>query len=173
MDPVASVRSAPNHGGFGNVQKGHGVAFGDIDQDGDQDIYVVMGGAFSGDVYQNLLFKNPGHGNRWITLDLRGTTTNRAAIGARIHVRAVTETGERDIYRVVGTGGSFGSSSLQQEIGLGQATSIRFIEITWPASGETQRFTDVGLDQFLVITEGDPQPVAPRRTPFALPDPRN
>ena len=167
-----SFQDVTTSGGFGNVQKGHGVAFGDIDQDGDQDIYVVMGGAFSGDVYQNLLFKNPGHGNRWITLALRGTRTNRAAIGARIHVRAVTETGERDIYRVVGTGGSFGSSSLQQEIGLGQATSIRFIEITWPVSGETQRMTDVGLDQLLVITEGDPQPVAPRRPSFALPDPQ-
>jgi hypothetical protein len=130
-------------------------------------------GHFSGDIYQNLLFRNPGHGNRWITLRLRGTTTNRAAIGARIHVRVVTETGERDIYRVVGTGGSFGSSSLQQEIGLGQATSIRFVEITWPVSGETTIFTDVGMDQFLVITEGDPRPVAVTRTSFALPDPPN
>ncbi len=70
-------------GGFGHLQKGHGVAFGDLDNDGDQDVYAVIGGAFSGDVYPNALFENPGHGNRWITLRLEGTTANRSAIGDR------------------------------------------------------------------------------------------
>lgn len=158
-------------GGFGNVQKGHGVAFGDLDNDGDQDIYVVMGGAFSGDTYPNLLFENPGHGNHWITLRLRGTTTNRAAIGARIRVRATTPGGPRDIHRVVGTGGSFGSSSLQQEIGLGNATSIESIEITWPASGRRQVLTDVGLDQVVEITEGRPDAVPVEIKHFSLPEP--
>ena len=155
-------------GGFGNVQKGHGVAFGDIDHDGDQDMYVVMGGAYSGDVYQNLLFENPGHGNHWITLKLQGANTNRAAIGARIRIRILTDTGERDIYRVVSTGGSFGSSSLQQEVGLGQAKSIRFIEITWPATSKTQVFKDVGMDQILAITEGESQAIPIKRKRFAL-----
>ncbi|MEM8894544.1 MAG: VCBS repeat-containing protein, partial [Bacteroidota bacterium] len=36
-------------GGFGHIQKGHAISFGDIDNDGDQDIYAVMGGAFEGD----------------------------------------------------------------------------------------------------------------------------
>ena len=54
-------------GGFGHLQKGHGVAFGDIDADGDQDIYHVVGGAFEGDTFQNALYLNPGHGNNWIT----------------------------------------------------------------------------------------------------------
>src|SRR6185369_10547919 len=51
-------------GGFGNLQKGHGVSFGDIDNDGDQDIYENMGGAVSGDVYHNVLYLNPGNTNR-------------------------------------------------------------------------------------------------------------
>src|ERR1044071_1870366 len=55
-------------GGFGNLQKGHGVSFADIDNDGDQDIYQNMGGAVTGDVYHNVLFENPGHGNHWVTL---------------------------------------------------------------------------------------------------------
>ena len=69
-------------GGFGSVQKGHGIALGDLDSDGDQDIYAVMGGAVVGDVYQNAMFENPGHGNHWLTLRLEGTSSNRAAIGA-------------------------------------------------------------------------------------------
>ncbi|PYV18322.1 MAG: hypothetical protein DMG07_04180, partial [Acidobacteria bacterium] len=69
-------------GGFGHLQKGHGVAFGDIDNDGDQDIYVVMGGGFPGDVARNALFLNPGHGNHWITLVLEGVKSNRAGAPA-------------------------------------------------------------------------------------------
>jgi hypothetical protein len=70
-------------------------------------------------------------------------------------VTVKTAGGLRDIYVTVGTGGSFGSSSLQQEIGLGQATAIQTIEITWPATGKTQIFKDVVMDQALKIREGD------------------
>ncbi len=160
-------------GGFGHLQKGHGVAFGDIDHDGDQDIYAVIGGAFAGDIFQNVLFENPGHGNHWITLRLEGVQSNRAAIGARIKVRVNTENSSRDIYATVTTGGSFGASSLQQEIGLGQATSIRAIEIIWPATGEVQVFKDIEMDQILKIREGDPVPVPVPSKPFDLsPDDR-
>ncbi len=157
-------------GGFGNIQKGHGVAFGDLDNDGDQDLYTVMGGAYSGDVFPNLLFENPGHGNHWVTLKLEGVRTNRAAIGARIRVRVAEEAGERDIHAVVGTGGSFGSSSLQQEIGLGAATSIRFVEITWPVSGEVQVVEDLAMDASYVIREGA-EPVPLQRKRFSLSGP--
>ena len=150
-------------GGFGHIQKGHGVAFGDLDNDGDQDIYSVMGGAYPGDIFQNVLFENPGHGNHWITLKLEGVQSNRAAIGARIKVRVHTENGDRDIYSTVTTGGSFGSSSLQQEIGLGQAASIRAIEITWPSTGKIQVFKNVAMDQILRIREDNPVP-----TPISL-----
>ncbi|MCZ6795933.1 MAG: VCBS repeat-containing protein, partial [Planctomycetota bacterium] len=47
-------------GGFGHLQKGHAVAFGDVDGDGDEDIYTVLGGAYEGDVYPNALLENPG-----------------------------------------------------------------------------------------------------------------
>src|SRR6187399_1465658 len=66
-------------GGFGHLQKGHGVAFGDIDNDGDQDIYEDMGGAFSGDTAFNVLYENPGFSNHWLTLKLEGVQSNRAA----------------------------------------------------------------------------------------------
>jgi FG-GAP-like repeat len=71
-------------GGLGNLQKGHAISFADIDNDGDQDIYTVIGGAYADDTYRCALFENPGHGNHWITLKLEGVKSNRPAIGARI-----------------------------------------------------------------------------------------
>lgn len=141
-------------GGFGHLQKGHGVAYGDLDNDGDQDIYTVIGGAYEGDIFGNALFENPGHGNHWITLQLIGTTSNRSAIGARVKVVIDTPTGERAIHRVVGTGGSFGASSLQLEIGLGDATAIQSIEVYWPASDANQSFSSVLMDTAYTIREG-------------------
>ncbi|HEV2390944.1 MAG TPA: CRTAC1 family protein [Verrucomicrobiae bacterium] len=146
-------------GGFGNLQKGHGVSFGDIDNDGDQDIYENMGGAVSGDLYSNVLYENPGHGNHWVTLKLQGVQSNRAAIGARIRVVVNSATGEHNYYKTVGTGGSFGASPLRQEIGLGQAQSINRIEIFWPRTGKTQVVPHVAMDHFYKITEGQPQAV--------------
>lgn len=142
-------------GGFGHLQKGHGVSFGDIDGDGDQDLYHVLGGAFEGDTFPNALYLNPGHGNRWITLRLEGVTSNRRAIGARIRVTAATPAGERDIHVTVGSGGSFGASSLQQEIGLGDATAIRSLQIDWPASGRSDVYRDVEIDRTFRVREGD------------------
>ena len=142
-------------GGFGHLQKGHGVSFGDLDADGDQDLYHVAGGAFEGDTFPNALYLNPGHGNRWLTLRLEGAASNRAAIGARIRVAVVTPEGDRDIHVTVGAGGSFGGSSLQQEIGLGAATSVRRVTITWPATGETDVYGDVALDRAYRVREGD------------------
>ena len=144
-------------GGFGHLQKGHGISFGDLDNDGDQDIYAVMGGAVLGDVAYNALFLNPGHGNRWITLQLEGVRSNRPAIGARIRVLVETDAGAREIHTTVGSGGSFGSNSLQQEIGLGAAISIREVEIRWPATNATQRFRNLEPDQAYRIREGEAQ----------------
>ena len=140
----------------GNLQKGHGVAFGDIDNDGDQDILEEMGGWYESDVAPHVLFRNPGHGNRFITLRLEGRRSNRSAIGARIKVRVATARGARDVHVTCGSGGSFGGSSLQQEIGLGAATGIEAIEVRWPATGEAQVFRDVAMDRVYRIVEGDP-----------------
>ncbi len=152
-----SFQDVTTSGGFGHVQKGHAVSFGDIDNDGDQDIFCVLGGAFEGDVSQDALFYNPaGNKNNWLVLELKGTKSNRSAIGARVKARLVDEGGnKRDIYRVVSTGGSFGASSLQVELGLGKATKIDFIEIQWPNREQTlSRFEDVEVNQFLRILEG-------------------
>jgi hypothetical protein len=141
-------------GGFGHLQKGHGVAFGDLDQDGDQDIFEQMGGAYPGDAYPSVLYENPGHGNNWVTLLLVGETSNRSAIGTRIRVAVGGPEGRREIHLVAGSGGPFGGSSLQQEIGLGRASLIEEIELFWPASGLRQRFTSAEPNRVYEIREG-------------------
>jgi hypothetical protein len=141
-------------GGFGHLQKGHGVSFADLDNDGDQDVFMEMGGAFLGDAYMNALFENPGFSNNWITIKLIGDTSNRSAVGARIRC-SISEGGtKRDIYKWVNSGGSFGANPLRREIGLGQAETIDVLDIYWPTSDTTQRFEDVAVNQFLEITEG-------------------
>lgn len=154
-------------GGFGFLQKGHGISFGDVDDDGDQDIHAVLGAAFEGDVYENVLLENPGNDNRWIRLDLQGVTGNRDAIGARVHLRVRAADGTtRDIHRTVTHGGSFGSSPLRVEVGLGSARSIDEIVIDWPA-GRRQHIDGVALDQAYGIHEGE-EPVPGSLQPFDL-----
>ena len=155
-------------GGFGHLQKGHGISWGDLDNDGDQDIYEVIGGWFTGDTYQNVLYQNPGHGNHWLAVQLEGVRSNRSGIGARLKVRVRTPRGSRNIHATVSTGGSYGSSTLQEEIGLGNATAIEQIEVKWPASGTTQTFQNVGIDQFVRIREGDPNIKLVKRPTFTL-----
>lgn len=139
----------------GNLQKGHGVSFADLDDDGDEDIFIKMGGAFIGDAYQNSLFLNPGQNkNHWIGISLEGVKNNRAAIGARIKV-AFKENGvERSVYHDVNAGGSFGANPLEQHIGIGSATVIETIEIKWPVGNYVQVFKNVRPDQHLKIKEG-------------------
>jgi tetratricopeptide (TPR) repeat protein len=148
MDVTTSAR-------VGNLQKGHGVSFADLDNDGDQDIHIEMGGAYAGDAYENSLYLNPGqNNNRWIKLLLEGTTSNKAAIGAKIKVSFKENGKERFVYREVNSGGSFGSNPLRQHIGIGQADIIDQIEIHWPATNQTQVFKNVPAGLNIRIKEG-------------------
>ena len=144
-------------GGFGNIQKGHGVGFADFDLDGDQDLYVVMGGSFEGDVYQNLFFENPiGNKNHWIVLRLEGTTANRLAIGARVEIEIVENGQRRSVHNVISTGASFGGNSLQLEAGLGKAEKIEKLTVKWPNKQLTiQQFENVAVDKAYTLKEGE------------------
>lgn len=143
-------------GGFGHIQKGHGVAFGDLDRDGDEDIFHVLGGAYDGDLAENVLFENPiGQNRSWTVLQLYGVSSNRLAIGARVKITLDTPGGTRILYRTVSTGSSFGTNSLQLEVGLGDATAIREIEVRWPVKAQTvQVYRNVRINTYLRITEG-------------------
>ena len=138
--------------GTGNLQKGHGVSCADWDRDGDLDIFIEMGGTTPGDRYHNILFENPGQGNHWLSVKLKGVKTNRAALGARIKV---VTSGDHPltIYRHVSSGSSWGANPLEQHIGLAKATRISLLEIHWPTSGTTQVFHDIAADQAIEVTE--------------------
>lgn len=163
-----SFREVTAATGMGLLEKGHGIAFGDIDNDGDEDIYVEMGGVYDADAARNALFVNPGSGNRWITVILEGTRSNKVAIGARIRVDVRVPEGKRSLYRTVTTGGSFGGNSLQTEIGLGKASAVESIEILWPATGKKQTIVNPPLDRSLKIVEGAPGFKLIERKPITL-----
>lgn len=127
-----------------------GVATSDYDNDGDLDMVIAN---HSGD--NNFLYQNDGNSNNYINIVAHGTNSNYSAIGAKIEVTAtingqsVTQTRE-----VSGqTGGGPGSqNSLTQHFGLGDATIIDEIKITWP-SGYVQTETNVSTNQKRMITE--------------------
>ena len=143
-------------GGFGHLQKGHGVAFADIDDDGDQDVFEQMGGAFPGDAYPSSLYRNPGHGHGWLTLSLEGDATSRSAFGARVHARVRGPAGPGSVYVTIGAGGSFGGSPLRAELGLGDAQAIESVEIFWPVPGETQRLDGLEIGGRYTVRQGQP-----------------
>jgi hypothetical protein len=147
-------------GGFGHLQKGHGVAFGDLNNDGDQDLLEQMGGAFPYDAYANALYENPGASGSWVTLRLRAAGANRFAVGARVEVLVREGERRRAIRVLVGSGGSFGGSSLQQEVGLGAATAIEAVRVRWPGSGAWQTFTGVTARRGFLLVEGERRPRA-------------
>ena len=138
--------------GTAHLQKGHGVACGDWDRDGNVDIFIELGGATNGDKYHNALFQNPGQGNHSLTLKLIGKKTNRAALGARIKVVTAAEPA-LTVHRHVTSGSSFGANPLEQTIGLGKADRIALLEIHWPTSGTTQVFRDIAADQAIEVVE--------------------
>lgn len=149
----ADVTSA---GGFGHLQKGHGVVFCDFDGDGDQDVFEEVGGAYRGDGFGNVLFQNPGNANHWAEIQLAGVRSNAFGVGARITATIREHGTTRTIHRVAGAGGSFGGNPLWVHLGLGSAVEIENLDVFWPVTGEHQRFERLPGDHRLLILEGDP-----------------
>ncbi len=139
----------------GFLQKGHGVAFADLDGDGWQDLYVSLGGAWLVDTARNvLLWNNPpanlevGH---FLKVLLRGRQSNSHGVGARITVKI----GQREIVREIGSGGGFGKNPLMAHFGVKNSHQIDELQVIWPGRVTVQTFRNIPANQTVIIDEGN------------------
>lgn len=140
--------------GTGELHKGHGVVFADLERSGHEDILAGLGGAVPSDKHTMRVFENPGNENDWINVRLTGVKSNRSAMGARIKVTVENDGhGERSIYRTVGETSSFGGNPMEQHIGLGHGARITALDVWWPTTNTRQHFTRVEKDQYIAIEE--------------------
>ena len=132
--------------------KGHGVGFIDLNEDGGLEVFAQLGGNYPGDHAYNACYKNlKAKGNHWLELDLRGVKSNRLAIGAQVTVKA----GGVLAYREVKGGEGFGATSAyRQHFGLGGNAKIDSVEVRWP-SGAVHRFADVPADRVVALKEDE------------------
>jgi hypothetical protein len=137
--------AANNDGRFERIESGstaavaaRGAAFGDLNNDGWQDVVVTTLGGHP------QVFMNKGGKLHWLTITLRGTRSNRDGYGARVQVNGET--------RFATSAGSYLSSSDKRlHFGLGTAEKAE-VDIKWP-SGIHQTLKDVHADQFLEVRE--------------------
>ena len=124
---------------------GRGVAFADFDNDG----YIDIVESNNGDSPM-LLHNRGGNGKHFVNFKLVGTKSNRDALGARIRVQA----GGLSQIREIQSGGSYLSQSdLRAHFGLGVATRLETVDVSWP-SGAHQEFHNLDGDRFYLIVEG-------------------
>jgi len=123
------------------------VGWADYDNDGDLDLFV-------GNTSEvNFLYKNNGNQNNWLNLKLIGTSSNTAAIGAKVRVKALIDGTETwQMREISGQTGRGGQNSLNAEFGLRDASVIDAIKVEWP-SGIVQNLVNIPVNQFLTITE--------------------
>jgi hypothetical protein len=93
--------------------------------------------------------KSAGNTNGWVEIKLIGTASNRDAVGARLSATV----GGATMLRTVMNGGTYqGNHTLVQHFGLGAATQIDALTITWP-SGKVKTYTNVKANKKYIIIE--------------------
>jgi hypothetical protein len=140
FDDVSAV-SGP---GLSAAHSSRGAAFGDIDNDGDQDVVVMNMNA------PPSLLRNDYRGpNAWIQVALEGRQSNRSAIGATV---VVTAGGRRQARAVLSQASYYSHDDLRLHFGLGAATSVEEIEVRWPGGG-IDRVQNVDVRRTVRIVE--------------------
>ncbi len=133
---------------FSRAMSARGLAIGDFDNDGAVDVLISCN-----DEKPVLLRNNIGVRNHWLGVRLIGKKANIDAIGASITYQA------GDLKRTqtkVGGGSFLSSHDPRMVLGVGTRTKIDWIEIAWPQpSGLKQRLTDLPLDRYITVREGE------------------
>lgn len=121
-----------------------GACFADYDNDGNVDAFVVNLGSPA------ILVHNVSTtANHWISVKLKGRTSNRDGIGARLEV--VSAGHKQTAERVAGSG-YLSQNDSRMHFGLGTASSIEQLTIHWP-SGREQVLRGVAVDRVLTVEE--------------------
>lgn len=130
---------------------GRGLAYADIDADGDLDVAIsVNGGPIA--LLRNDLEQLPGE-RHWLRVKLKGSAANPEAIGARVRLR--TANGDQ-LREVMPTRGYLSQVELPITFGLGEETEVEELEVIWP-DGSSEKWPVERIDTTLNIVEDDTQ----------------
>jgi hypothetical protein len=124
---------------------GRGAAAGDYDDDGDVDLAVNNLNAAPFLLRNDTVPAGP-----WVGLRLRGTRSNRAAIGARVTLRAV---GRLQVREVKAGSGYLSQNDTRVLFGLGEARAVESVTVRWPAGGTEDVTVRVRLGEYVTIEE--------------------
>jgi enediyne biosynthesis protein E4 len=144
--------------GADDIRDARGTATADFDNDGDLDVVINNNPGDSGRAELSratLLRNNVGERRNWLAIELRGTESNRDAVGATVTV----EEGGQKFTRLVSAGSGFASQqSARLYFGLGDNAKVDVVTVHWPR-GRVEKFTTdhdraIAARQLIRITEG-------------------
>lgn len=132
------------------------VSASDVDGDGDLDLYLTQWPINEAGGAPNHLYRNEGPAGNWLRIDLRGTESNRSAVGALVTVTAEIEGERRRQTRAVTARSSWrAANGPTVHVGLGDAERAERIEVAWPSGRTDSLAGPVPANRRIEIVEGE------------------